>query len=51
MVQVDIDDNIYDEIKMISDKNPIYYPTIKSFVNRVLAEEIKRLKTPKTISE
>lgn len=44
---VAIEDSLYDEIKVVVEKDPISFPTIKNFVDRAVQKELKNLKESK----
>lgn len=42
MVQVDVDDDVYSEIKKYVENNKIKYPSIKNYIDKNLLINIKK---------
>ena len=48
MTQVNVDDGLYGEAKVIADANTIEYPTTKNFIDKAVQEKLQRIKDQKT---
>lgn len=51
MAMVDIDKELYEQIKKLILKDKIKYPTLKNFVERVLQKELQQQYTPAATEE
>jgi len=42
MVMVDVDNELYESIKGVVEKNRVEYPTLQNFVNKAVRDKIKK---------